>query len=102
MDLQASAPQASAAAAVTVELPLPAPASAASPLESRRMRSQERAFQDAWLQILVDGTPGNATQLRQTTDAQFAPPASLTASQQSEADALTKRVLGAWRRHSKR
>lgn len=63
---------------------------------------QHQAFKEAWLLVLVDGVPANAAQLRKNLDAQFGPSAALTAVQQSEADALTKRVVDAWRRSNGR
>lgn len=62
---------------------------------------QQQAFREAWLLVLVDGVHGDVTPLRKNLDAQFAPAAPLTAAQQSEADALTKRVLDAWRRSNR-
>ncbi|HEY8880594.1 MAG TPA: hypothetical protein VIN03_23690 [Roseateles sp.] len=64
--------------------------------------TQQQAFKEAWLLVLVDGVPGNVAQLRKAIDAQFAPSAPLTSAQQSEADALTKRVFDAWRRSNRR
>lgn len=64
---------------------------------------QRQAFKEAWLLLLADGVPGGSVaQLRKDLDAQFATPAPLTAAQQSEADALTKRVVDAWRRSNGR
>jgi len=63
---------------------------------------QQQAFKEAWLLMLVDGVPGDTTQVRKAIDAQLPPSAPLTAAQQSEADALTTRMVDAWRRRNGR
>jgi hypothetical protein len=99
--LQAEVRSAAETADMTV-LPVLALASGDAGRQLGITPTQQQAFKEAWLLLLVDGVPGNAAQLRKNLDAQFEASAPLTTAQQNEADALTKRVVDAWNRSNGR